>query len=433
MPAPAPLPEFSSLVDLNGALRAGRLKARDLVRAAARALSQEARPGGAVRELLEEDALGAARDVEKELARGRTRGLLQGAPFAVSETLSLARRVPPWNPGADPRRVEDAAAVARLRGARSIPLALASSPPLGGLLAGPAAAESAAASLVGRRLVPFALAVDFNGNVLRGALEHACCALRPTFGLASAFGIAPLGWTLASAAVLAGSAEDCGFVLERISGADSRSPHSPGRGFRYAPQYARPLDQLRVAVAPDAGPLLAALADLRSGLAEFPVPDLPATSTLETILAAEAGEAFADLLAASPEGRAFLDEARSLAAFDYLRAMRLRRMAQEWLSAALERADVLLLPWRHSHDPASPDLSGEVPCRLCEFLALALLAGAPVFASGKRAGALFCAVARPFSENTLLRLVSTLEKALPQGGGGWAGSNRPSPRESSRV
>ncbi|MCX7605003.1 MAG: amidase, partial [Bryobacteraceae bacterium] len=294
--------------------------------------------------------------------------------------------------------------------------ALAASPLLGGLAAGQSAAESACASLVARRLAPFALAVDFNGNVLRGELEHGRPPLRPTFGSASAFGIAPLGWTLATAAVLAGNAEDCGTVLAGICGADSRSPHSPGRGFHYAPQYARPPEQLRVAVAPGGEPLVAALNALRAVLAPFPAPDLPAAAVLETVLAAEAGETFADLLAGSPEGRAFLDEARSLGAFDYLRAMRLRRMAQEWFSSAFERVDVLVLPWEdHRHDPLDSDLQGEEACLLCGSLAVALLAGAPVFASGRPGAPPFCAISRPRSENTLLRLAAALESVLPRG------------------
>lgn len=418
MPSPAPPPEFSSLADLNGALRAGRLKARELVRAAVRALEPEARPGGLVRELFEEDALRTARDVERELGRGRTRGLLQGAPFAVSETVSVAGRRPSWNPGADPRRVEDAAAVSRLRGAKAMPLAVAASPPLGGLVAGQEAAESGCAALVARRLLPFALAVDFSGNVLRGALAQGCCALRPTFGMVSAFGLAPLGWTLATAAVLAGNAEDCGIVLARISGGDTRSPHSPGRAFHYAPQYARAPEQLRVAVAPGGENLAAALQNLRATPAEFPAPDLPAAAVVETIVAAEAGEVFADVLAGQPEGRAWLEDAQSLTAFDYLHATRLRRMAQDWFAAAAERVDVMVLsPDRHEHQAAAVESErGDGPCLFCEALSAALLAGAPVYASAGRGGPRFLAIARPGAENTLLRLAAALESAHLPGG-----------------
>lgn len=410
MPPPAPLPEFASLVELNGALRAGRLKARDVVRQASRLLEEEVR-GGTVRELLESEALRTARDVERELSRGRTRGLLQGAPFAVSETIAVGGRPAPWNPEiSDPRRAEDAAVVERLRRARALPLAVAVSPPLGAVTEGPAAAETACASLVARGLVPFAVAADFNGNVLRAALEQGCCALRPTFSLTSAYGVAPLGWTLVTAAVLAMDAADCGTVLDSMSGGDLRSPSSPGRAFHFAPQYALPPEQLRVALAPGGGPLRPWLARARVALVDLPAPALPAWAVLETILAAEAGEALGDLLEALPAGRDFLAEVRSLTAIDYLHAMRLRRQIQEWLSAVFEKAEILVLPGDPHHANSAQAMEeSSADCRTCDTLAAALLAGAPVFASARSGRPRFCMVVRPWSENTMLRLAAFLE------------------------
>ncbi|MGB9609978.1 MAG: amidase family protein, partial [Bryobacteraceae bacterium] len=381
---------------------------------ASRLLEEEVRRG-TVRELLESEALRTARDVERELNRGRTRGLLQGAPFAVSETIAVAGRPAPWNPEInDLRRHEDAAVVERLRRARALLLAVAVSPPIGGVTEGPAAVETACASLVARRLAPFALAADFNGNVLRAALEQGCCALRPTFSLTSGYGVAPLGWTLATAAVLATNAADCGTVLASMSGGDLRSPSSPGRAFRFAPQYAPRPEQMRVALTPGGDLLRAWLTRARVTLVDLPAVDLPPWDVLETILAAEAGEAFADLLEALPAGREFLSEARSLTAFDYLHAMRLRRKIQEWLSAVFEMADILVLSWdpRHAHSTQALVENGG-DCRTCDMLAAAVLAGAPVFASGCNGRPRFCMIVRPWSENTMLRLAASLDSISP--------------------
>ena len=423
MASPQALPELASLAALNGALRSGRLKARALVRAAAERLKEEARPGGALRELLEDEAMRAARDVERELGRGRTRGLLQGAPFGVSEMMAVAGRRPAWDAeAADARGVEDSAPVARLRAAKALLLAVTASPPLGGVAEGLLASETAAASVVARGLLPFALAVDFNGNVIRAALAQGCCALRPTFGTVSGYGVAPLGWTLATAAVLARSAEDCGIVLDQLSGGDSRSPHSPGRAFRYAPQYARAPAQLRVTLVQADEALKASLATLGVEMADFSGPGLPAQAVLDIILAAEAGEAFAHELETTPGGREYLSEAAGLRAFDYLRAMRLRRQIQAWLAEAAGRADVLVVPWNPARasqnrmaaeaDAASPE---------CTVLAAAILAGAPVFASRTASGGAWFALARPQAENTLLRFASALE-AKSAGGGEFASS-----------
>jgi len=415
----APLPELASLAGLNGALRSGRLKARVLVRAAAEPLKEEARPGGPVREVLEEEAMRAARDVERELGRGRTRGLLQGAPFGVSEMLAVAGRRPSWDAeAADARGAEDSAPVARLRSAKALPLAVTVCPPLGGVAHGFLASESAAASVVARGLLPFALAADFNGNVIRAALEQGCCALRPTFGTVSGYGVAPLGWTLATAAVLARSAEDCGIVLDQISGSESRSPHSPGRAFRYAPQHARAPAQLRVALVQADEALKASLARLGVGMADFSGPGLPALAVLEVILAAEAGEAFARELETTPRGREYLNEAAGLHAFDYLRAMRLRRQIQAWLAEAAGRADVIVVPWdpsRHSQNRLAAEEG--IACPECTVLAAAILAGAPLFAMRAAAGGAWFALARPQAENTLLRFASTLRAAAGGDGG----------------
>jgi len=420
MPFSAPLPELASLAGLNGALRSGRLKARALVRATAEPLKEEARPGGAVREVLEDEAMRAAHDVERELGRGRTRGLLQGAPFGVSELLAVAGRRPAWDAGAaDARGAGDSAPVARLRGVKALPLAVTASPPLGGVTDGFLASETAAASVVARGLLPFALAVDFNGNVIRAALAQGCCALRPTFGAVSGYGVAPLGWTLATAAVLARSAEDCGVVVDRISGSDSRSPHSPGRAFHFAPQYARAPAQLRAALVQNDEALKASLARLGVGMAEFSGPGLPAVAVLDVILASEAGEAFASELESAPGGREYLAEAAGLRAFDYLRAMRLRRQIQAWLAEAAGRADILVAPWGPARD-AQDWLAAEAAsaCPACTVLAAAILAGAPLFASPAAGGSAWFAVARPQAENTLLRFASAMEAA--SGGGGAA-------------
>lgn len=419
MPPQATLPGSAGIAEWNGALRGGSVKARQAVGEAARRLRQEAQAGGPVKDILEDEALRTAHDVEKELGRGRTRGLLQGVPFAVSELVSVAGRVPPWDSQTDPRLSGDAAIIERLRKARSMPLAVVASPELGGLSQGLLALEDGCAWLAARRLLPFAVAVDFNGNVLRAALAQGCCALRPTFGLTSAFGLAPLGWTLATASVLASCAEDCGTALAQMSGGDSRSPHCPGRAFSYAPQYARSPDQLRAAVAAAEGSdaLLAALRGLGLTLTAFPSSDLPAGGMLMVMLAAEAGEALALHLPALRNGDAFLADAQSLSAFDYLHAMRLRRRLQQWFAEATSLAEVMVLPTGSGAHHHAESAAGEnQPCPLCDFLSTAILAGAPVYVCARAGEPGFVATARPWSENTLLRLSSALEAALrPRG------------------
>lgn len=397
---------FASLLELNGLLRAGKIRARDLLRQAARDLQAESGPGGAVRLLFLDEAMDAARGVERDLSRGRTRGILQGAPFGVSELLQTAGRAPSWDPRQDPRSVEEAAAVRRLRSARAIPLAVVAEEDLGGVAQGLRASGDAAASLVARGLLPFAVSLDFNGNVLRAAWKRGCWAFRPTFGTVSAFGAAPLGWTLPAVSVVARTPEDCGHVLGAMSGSDSRCAHSPGRTFHFAPQYARHPRELRVADAA-VGAAVRSVVE-RCGATVTAAPQLqgPAVEILEVVLAAEAGEVLEDVLDGTAQGQQFLEQARQLRAFEYLRAMRLRRALQQWFYSSLEDVDAVMFGAAPAAGEAPEE--GEGAAGLA-WLATALLAGAPVIAFGGGGGLPgFCLTGRAGSENTILRLADAL-------------------------
>jgi len=402
---------FTSLLELNGRLRSGVAKARDVVRETARALAEEGRRSGAVRVVLEDEAMRAARDVERELKRGRTRGLLQGAPFGVSELVQTAGRAPVWDGSADPRRAADAAAVERLRRARALPLAVLASAPLGGVEEGCGAEEAGCASVVGQGLLPFAVSVDFNGNMLRAALRHGCLALRPTFGTVSGYGAAPLGWTFGAVSVLSRTAEDCGHVLAAMSGGDGRCGHSPGKAFRFAPRYARAPEALRVMAA--GGPAQAVSEVLKTGAAilQAPEPGEPCMELLEALVAVEAAEAFEEDLEGSESGRRFLAEAQEVNAAVYIRAMRLRRNVQDWFARAFADAD---LAWIDFGGSAGAGWTGEYDASpAVRWVAAAILAGAPVLACGGGGGRPpFCLAGRPGAENQMLRF------AMAVAGGG---------------
>lgn len=397
---------FSSLLELNGLLRSGSARARDIIREAVRPLQAGMGPAGPVRHIFADEAMDAARAVERELKRGRTRGILQGAPFGVGELLQTARRAPVWDPEAQPGQVEDAAAVGRLRQARAAPLALLASPAFGGVAQGLRASEDACASIVSRGLLPFAISLDFNGNVLRAALRHGCWALRPTFGTVSGFGTAPLSWTLSAVSVLARTPDDCGHVLAAMSGGDSRCAHSPGRAFRFAPQYVRPARELRAA---DGGVDAAVRGALgQAGVAVTPAEKFQglALEVLQVIVAAESGEVLEKELA-SGQDQGYLEQARGLSAFAYLRAMRLRRALQDWYNSALADVDAVVFG-AEAAAMADPEGGGEAGS--VQWFASALLAGAPVLVSGGGGRGLpaFCLAGRAGSENTLLRLAETI-------------------------
>ena len=59
-----------------------------------------------------------------------------------------------------------------------------------------------------------------------------------------------LSWTLDKIGPMCRSAEDCGYVLEVIAGADHADPGSAGKSFYYTPQYARDMKLVTIGFAP---------------------------------------------------------------------------------------------------------------------------------------------------------------------------------------
>ena len=188
-------------------------------------------------------------------------------------------------------------------------------------------------------LVPYALGSETSGSILTPA-----ALLRRDRIYAPPTGWSPGGrdgavLDLDKIGPLARSAEDCGLVLEAISGGGDA-----GRSFHFAPQYSRPLAELRAGyvrahfeelAAPNcvrrSVPLSMSSAQMGVALVETKVPEFPYSAMTGTIIGAEAASIFEDLIesgrveelddAAQTAGlRAALD----IPARDYLRAMRLR-------------------------------------------------------------------------------------------------------------
>ncbi len=444
---------------LSKRLAAREFRAMDAARAFCRRLEQLGPRYRALTLSLQDDALRQAKNVDREIKRGRHKGPLHGVPCGVSDLLSVAGRPTAWGSALFAGQVfpDDAAAVERLRkagaliagklaccelGGAGMPPEWPGDAPGGGLnpydvsrWAG--GASGAAAAAVAAGLVTFSVGVDTCGSLLRPAGYCGVTALRPTFGTVSRFGAMAAAWTVDSIAIAARSAEDCGHILAAISGTDLRDPGSPGRRFYYAPQYSQPVEQLRAgyvpaefsAATPPAlrPPLQAALAALRAAgpkLVELPAPDLPCPEALELILSAESAAAFSDLIADGRTGR--LADARQrtglragaeLKASDYLRAMRVRRLVQEWLGRQMAGADLLISPLNFGFPPAAGGSTSSTAAALPALLAAGILAGLPLLAvpageaEGLPAGVLLAA--RPRMENVLLKAAAAMRAAAP--------------------
>jgi aspartyl-tRNA(Asn)/glutamyl-tRNA(Gln) amidotransferase subunit A len=379
---------FAAIPELNQRLKAKEFSAEDLARAFAQRLAQLGPRYNALALPLPQEAIRKGKEVDKDLKIDRLRGPLQGVPYGVKDLLSYRGQPTTW--GAKPyagqvfdyhatviEKLDALGAVltgklamVELAGGGGYRMASASltGPGLnpwdrtrwaGGSSSGPAAAVAAG-------LVAFAIGSETSGSIVTPASYCGVTALRPTYGLVSRYGAMALSWTLDKLGPFARSAEDCGRVLQAIAGGDAKDPGSAGKSFYYTPQYARPMKELKIGYAPvDFGDraeeparaafqaALGVLKETGVTLVETRLPQFPYGPILSTILAAEQGSIFEPLIGSGKVDQLAdtaqingLKASLDVAAKDYLKAMRLRRVIQEEFSKLFTRVDALLAPGR---------------------------------------------------------------------------------------
>jgi aspartyl-tRNA(Asn)/glutamyl-tRNA(Gln) amidotransferase subunit A len=451
---------FATIPELNARIASKEVSAEELARAFALRLEQLGPGYNALALPLRELADRQAKAVAEDLKHGRTRGPLQGIPYGVKDLLSLAGKPTTW--GAKPYaaqvfdysatiigKLEDAGAVltgklamVELAGGGGYRYASAS-------LTGPGlnpwdrtrwsgGSSSGSAAAVAAGLVTFAIGSETSGSILTPASYCGVTALRPTYGLVSRYGAMALSWTLDKLGPFAHSAEDCGLVLHAIAGSDGKDPGSAGKSFYYTPQYARPMKELRIGYAPvdfseradaSARPAfdaaLGVLKEAGAQLMETKLPDFPYDQVLRIILSGEQGAVFEPLIAsgkveelADKAQIAGLKASLDVAAKDYLKAMRIRRVIQTAFAEIFASVDALVAPGRTG--PAPPidqplmPLAGAAPAAAPQasgfsgLIPAGNLAGLPALAlpcgfAGRLPVALQV-VGAPFSENLLLSI-----------------------------
>ncbi len=385
---------FAAIPELNARLKAKEFSAEDLARAFAGRLEKLGPRYNALALPLPQQAIRKAQEVDKDLKRGRLRGPLQGIPYGVKDLLSYAGQPTTW--GAKPYAGQvfdyNATVIDKLDGVGAVLAGKLSMVELAGgggyryasaSLFGPGlnpwdrtrwsgGSSSGSAAAVAAGLVPFAIGSETSGSIVTPASYCGVTALRPTYGLVSRYGAMALSWTLDKLGPFARSAEDCGLILQVISGRDGKDPGSAGKSFYYTPQYARPLKDLRVGYATvDFGEraeasaraafaaALAALKDTGVQLVESRLPQFPYGPVLSAILAAEQASVFEPLITsgkvndlADQAQIAGLKASLDLPAKDYLKAMRVRRLIQEAFSRLFTEVDLLVAPGRSG--PATP-------------------------------------------------------------------------------
>ena len=263
---------FESISELSARLKRGLVSARELARAFGERLATIGPRYNALALPLVEVADDQAKAVDRELKRQRYRGPLQGIPYGAKDLLAVAGKPTTW--GARPYAGQvfeyTAEVIRKLSETGSVLVGKLALVELAGgptyrypsaSLTGPGlnpwdrtrwsgGSSSGSAIAVAAGLVPFAIGSETSGSILTPAAYCGVTGLRPTYGLVSRYGAMALSWSLDKLGPIGRSAEDCGLVLQAISGGDSKDPGSAGKSFYYTPQYARRTEDLRIGYAP---------------------------------------------------------------------------------------------------------------------------------------------------------------------------------------
>lgn len=377
---------FASIRQLNGMLRERKLSSVELTKAFCDRLERLGPKYNALALMLRKPALETAKDADGDMKRERFRGPLQGIPYAAKDLLALAGSVTTWGakPYADQKFDYTATVLERLSKKQS-PLAaklamveLAGGPSYSGAgasLTGPClnpwnidrwagGSSSGSGAAVAAGLTPFAIGTETSGSIVTPAAYCGITGLRPTFGLVSRHGAMSLSSSLDKIGPMCRTAEDCGIVLEAIAGGDSRDPYSSGKSFYFAPQFVRPLKDIRVAYAPVdfegwAEPetraafrqALDAVRSMGVQLVEKALPQVQAS--LFTILSAEASHEFRALIESNRvdelADKQQIDGLRNglkVTAVDYLKAKEAARELRDKFAEFFFEVDAVLAPSR---------------------------------------------------------------------------------------
>ncbi len=330
-------------------------------------------------------ALVLARTAESEIAAGRFRSLLHGIPWGAKDLLSTSGGIPTtWGaaPFKDQQFDGDATVITRLEESGA-PLAakLAMIELAGGMgythpdasLTGPprnpwdrgrwtGGSSSGSGASVAAGLVPFAIGSETWGSILSPSASCGLSGLRPTYGRVSRHGAMALCWTLDKLGPICLTADDCGIVLEAISGPDPNDPSTYSERFTYDAQY-QPgrkykvgvlkgiLDDAEDAVKENFEAAMASLADV-ADFEEMEFTEFPYTEVTSTILMVESASAFEDFIAeggpqnlSAPGYHGRGPYARpAVLATDYIKALRLRGVMARQVDEVMSGYDALAAP-----------------------------------------------------------------------------------------
>lgn len=228
----------------------------------------------------------------------------------------------------------------------------------------PGGSSSGSAAAVAAGLAPLALGSQTFGSVIRPAAFCGVVGLKPSYGAIPRTGVHPLAGSLDHVGLFTRSVADATFALSLLAGASDADPHGfPLPPFRIDPeQGVEPLDAPRLALVrigpwdqaePEALACLEAAAErFRAAGAcvedlSLPTPFGRAAEAARSILACEASDIYAPLVASQPDKlsaplRDLVQEGAGIPAVRYIAARKLQATLRAGFGAALTGFDALL-------------------------------------------------------------------------------------------
>lgn len=239
------MPSLTSLtlVELAAAYRTGALDPRDVTAAYLAAIDARNPALKAYIAVLADRAKAAAEASAERWRASAALSPLDGAPIAIKDNIDLAGVATTNGCAYGPVATEDAAVYTRLKAAGAVILGKlnmheaalgattdnphwgrAQNPHRQGWTPGGSSGGSGVAVAAG--LAAATLGSDTMGSVRVPAAYCGCYGVKPSYGLVSTRGVAPLAWTLDHVGPLAKTPADLAILLEAIIGYDGASPDS---------------------------------------------------------------------------------------------------------------------------------------------------------------------------------------------------------------
>jgi aspartyl-tRNA(Asn)/glutamyl-tRNA(Gln) amidotransferase subunit A len=373
---------FASILTLAQELRQRRISSVEVVQAALdRAKRYEPLLNSFIT-IVPEQALGRAREMDAEIARGGYRGPLHGIPISIKDHIDTVGVI--TTAGAKSRKSnlpsKDAAVTRRLYAAGAVLIGKANmnkfasgesgeNPDFGrignpwGRNFSPGGSSGGSGAHVAAGVVPLSIGSDNGGSVRIPAALCGVVGLKPTHGRISQEGIHPRLYSLDHPGPLTRSVEDCAIALQALAGHD---PGDTTTASKPVPDYMKSLPRgvrgLRVGIDPAYHTIghpevlaafetsLQTLQRLGAAVTHVSIPAYEQLLAVgSTIATCEFAVAAANLFHDHPEDLDAVDTADFKAgsivpAVDYIRATQQRRVLQLAFRKATDGVDVFASP-----------------------------------------------------------------------------------------